>query len=348
MPRGGAFTGKGFHERIISLPNLISAWSEFKKGKLKKQDVGHFALNAEEEIFALSHDLAQGDYRHSGYTHFVICDPKRRSVHKACVRDRLLHHAIFRVLEPIFDRGFICDSFSSRKGKGTHKAHERFRQFAWKLSRNNMRTVWTLKCDVRKFFDSVDHHVLLGLLAKKVDQVTHSLLREIVTSFETSPGKGIPIGNLTSQLFSNIYLNEFDHFVKRTLRVKHYIRYADDFVLLSISREELISVVPLLQAFLNEQLTLKIHPDKIIIRKWRQGVDFLGYVMFPFHQVMRTKTKKRMLRKLYRRSQRASRGLISSYSFTQSMQSYLGILTHCRAKSIEKKLRLIERSAKVG
>src|SRR3990167_4170065 len=150
---GGGFHRHEFFEEIISLDNLFSAWREFKKGKLKKQDIARFALDIEEEIFLLHKELKSLTYRHKGYTHFVICDPKRRDV---------------------------------------HKAHLRFQKFAWKLSRNNTRTVWVLKCDIRKFFDSVDHEILLQILSKKLGCKTIRLLKEIIDSFKTRSGKGIP------------------------------------------------------------------------------------------------------------------------------------------------------------
>src|SRR3989344_3235233 len=332
---GGGLNSHEFYKEIISLENLFSAWREFKKGKLKKQDVAEFAIDIEEEIFKLHEELKNGIYSHESYMHFVICDPKRRDVHKASRRDRLLHHAIHRVLEPGFERGFIYDSYSSRKNKGIHKAHERFQYFAWKLSRNNTQMVWVLKCDIRKFFDSIDHEILINLLSKKLDSKTLFLLKNIINSFEAAPGKGIPIGNLTSQLFSNIYLNELDNFVKRRLRAKYYIRYADDFVILSRDKNILIESVRQMVNFLTEQLKLKIHQDKLMIRKWIQGIDFLGYNIFPHHKILRTKTKRRILKKISKKQREFLAGEITKFSFSQSIQSYLGMLKHCRGRRAE-------------
>ncbi|MEK7227355.1 MAG: reverse transcriptase/maturase family protein [Patescibacteria group bacterium] len=314
---------------------MFWAWREFKKGKLKKQDIAGFGFDIEEEIFRLHKELSNFSYKHDDYTHFVICDPKRRDVHKASPRDRLLHHAVYKVLWPLFDKEFIYDSFSSRKNKGMHKAHERFAQFAWRLSRNKTSIVWVLKCDIRKFFDSIDHSILINILKKRLDKNTISLAKEIIQSFKKDSGKGIPIGNLTSQLFSNIYLNEFDQFVKRKLQVKHYIRYADDFVILSSDKNYLSKLVPLLSDFLEVRLALSIHPRKIIIRKWHQGIDFLGYIIFPHYKILRTKTKKRILKKLDKLHKKLVQGKISNFPFSQSRQSYLGILKHCRGHSIE-------------
>lgn len=207
---GGVIDHKVFDE-IISLENLFSAWEEFKKGKEAKPDIQKFAINLEDNIFELRRRLAAGTYRHSNYTAFYICDPKLRHIHKAQVADRILHHAIVKIIEPIFEKTFIFDSYSSRKNKGTHKAIKRLQKFAWKLSRNNTRTVWVLKCDIKKFFDSVDHDILADLIERKVkDQRAAELIKNVINSFQVIAGKGIPLGNVTSQIFSNIYLNELD------------------------------------------------------------------------------------------------------------------------------------------
>jgi len=198
--------------------------------------------------------------------------------------------------------------------------------------------VWVLKCDIRKFFDSIDHEILINLLSKKLDSKTLFLLKNIINSFEAAPGKGIPIGNLTSQLFSNIYLNELDNFVKRRLRAKYYIRYADDFVILSRDKNILIESVRQMVNFLTEQLKLKIHQDKLMIRKWIQGIDFLGYNIFPHHKILRTKTKRRILKKISKKQREFLAGEITKFSFSQSIQSYLGMLKHCRGRRAEKYL----------
>jgi len=151
-------------EKIISLKNLFDAWTEFRRDKRRKKDVAEFELNLEDNIFKLHEDLVNGVYKHGGYFSFFINDPKKRHIHKASVRDRLLHHAIIRVIEQMWDKKFIFDSWSSRKYKGTHWAIKRLYKMGLKLSRNNSRTLWVLKLDIRKFFDSVDHEILLKIL----------------------------------------------------------------------------------------------------------------------------------------------------------------------------------------
>ena len=182
----------------------------------------HFSLNLENELFALHDDLVQERYCHGSYAGFYLHDPKLRHIHKASVRDRIVHHVVMRAIEDRFEPGFIHDSYSSRIGKGTHRAVERFRTFAWKLSRNDTKKVWILKCDIRRFFDSVNHEILKKLIHRRVKcPKTLQLLDIIIDSFSVDSGKGIPLGNVTSQLFSNIYLNELDQFIKRRLRIKY-------------------------------------------------------------------------------------------------------------------------------
>jgi retron-type reverse transcriptase len=171
-------------EKIISVENLLLAWEEFLKGKRKKIDVQQFSLKLMDNILALRRELLQKSYKHGRYKKFHICDPKQREIHKATVRDRLLHHAVYRILYPVYDKTFFADSFSCRLEKGTHKAMARFMKFFYKVSKNNTRTCWVLKCDIEKFFDSVDHQVLLKILKQKIsDENTLWLLEEIILSF---------------------------------------------------------------------------------------------------------------------------------------------------------------------
>lgn len=341
---------------IISKTNLLRSWQEFKIDKRNKMDAQIFEHNLVENLFALHFDLKNRSYRHGRYISFYIHDPKLRHIHKASVRDRILHHAIMKQIEPYFERSFIFDSYSSRVGKGTHRAVLRLRDFAWKLSRNNTNIVWALKCDIRKFFDSIDHEILFRLIRDKIsDEATLGLIKEIIDSFPLrldsnenkskkgdEPAKydrGTPLGNLTSQLFSNIYLNPLDNFVKRILKERFYLRYADDFVILSCERNHLESLIPKLRSFLTDTLKLELHPEKINIRKWSQGIDFLGYVVFPHHIILRTKTKKRMFRNIQQNYRLVQDGLMSKEKFRQSLQSYLGILKHCRKNELQKKIK---------
>lgn len=304
-------------EEIVSMENLCEAWQEFIRGKRKKKDVQEFMLRLGDEIVDLHTDLMNGKYTHDEYQYFRISDPKPRDIHKATVRDRLLHHAIHRKLYPYFASYFISSSFSCQIGKGLHRALKHFEMSARKVSRNNTRTCWILKCDIRKFFASIDHTILIDLFRSQiVDRRVICLLERIIHSFEVCSGKGIPLGNLTSQLFANVYMNEFDQFVKRELRMKYYVRYADDFVFMSNDRLELLHLLPKVAAFLSGLLALNLHPGKVFIKTLASGVDFLGWVHFSHYCVPRTKTRQRM-------KERVSHG-----SNRQSVTSYLGLLSH--------------------
>jgi retron-type reverse transcriptase len=316
----------------------------FKDDKRNRADVADFERRLEENIFRLHRELREKTYRHGPYYGFWIRDPKLRRINKAIVCDRVLHHAIFNVLNPIFEKTFIPTSFSCRIGKGTHKGVRKIAEMLRQESRNNTQSCYALKCDVRKFFDSVNHAVLLDLLSRKIkDADTMWLLAEIVESFVSAPrtlfeAKGVPIGNLTSQLFANVYMNELDQFVKHKLKVKHYARYTDDFVIVSNDREYLLGLIEPIQRFLGERLQLELHPKKVSIRRYRQGVDFLGYVVLPYHIVVRTKTRHRVFRKLKERVDQFRNGMTSEWTLLGSFRSYRGVFFHADAHAVAEEL----------
>ena len=246
------------------------------------------------------------------------------------------------MLVRVFEPQLIHDLYSSRLGKGTHAGVNAVASMARKVGKNNTKPCWALKCDVRKFYDSVDHACLLTLIGKKVgNDASMSLVKEVIESFhcEGTPGRGLPIGNLTSQVFTNIYLNELDQFIKHALRVKRYARFADDFVLLSNSKSDLEADLARIQSFLAEQLKLELHPHKISVRPLAQGIDFLGYVILPHHRVLRTTTKRRMLRKVSERHRAYFKGTVAGDSLNQTMQSYLGMLSHADTYELTQRLR---------
>lgn len=283
-------------EEIINIDNLFLAWQEFIKGKRNKKDIQEFSFYLLYNILSLHEDLKNHTYKHGGYKEFKINDPKPRIIHKASVRDRLLHHAVYRVLYQFFDKKFVSESYSCRNGKGTHKAVKRFKEFVHKVSKNNTKQCWILKCDIRKFFASVDQDILLAILEKYVDdKEIINLLREIIFSFNYG---GLPLGNLTSQLFANVYLNEFDQFIKRKLKARYYIRYCDDFVMFSQDKIYLENLIPQIQNFLQNVLGLTLHPDKVFIKTIYSGVDYLGWINFKDHRILRKTTEERMLKRI--------------------------------------------------
>jgi retron-type reverse transcriptase len=205
----------------------------------------------------------------------------------------------------------------------------RFRYFGKIVSKNNTLTVWVLKCDIRKFFANIDHQILNEILTRHIgDQDVLLLLNQIIDSFNSGrEGVGLPLGNLTSQLLVNIYMNKFDHFIKRELKVKFYIRYADDFVILSDNKNILESLLLKISEFLEQNLNLELHPDKVDIKTLASGVDFLGWVNFSRHRILRTSTRRRMMRRIKREAT------------SEKVASYLGLLSHGNTRKLEVEIK---------
>ncbi len=213
-----------------------------------------------------------------------------------------------------------------------------------KVSRNWKIQAYALKCDVRKFFDSIDHKILRELIAREIfDSDALELIELIFSSFEKEKGKALPLGNVTSQLFANIYLNELDQFMKHELKTKHYFRYCDDFVVVHTNREFLERTMEKIKNFLNDKLLLQLHPEKVEIRKVNQGIDFLGYVIVPHTKVIRTKTKKRILRKIRYKSKKFQESEISKEQFLGTINSYLGVFSHCRNRITVSRIKKYKR-----
>jgi len=323
---------------IISVENLLAAWREFSRGKRNKKDVQMFYVRLMDHILSLRSDLRNSVYRHGPYQHFGISDPKSRDIHKASVRDRIVHHALYRKLYPFFDRIFIPDSFSCRLYKGTHATLLRFRRFACAASMSYTKTYFALKCDIRKFFASIDHEVLFSVLGEYIpDKNILRLLREVVASFSGArAGVGLPLGNLTSQLLVNVYMNEFDRFAKHQLKAKYYLRFADDFIILHRDKEQLTQFLPRIAEFLNIRLKLSLHPDKVFIKTFASGIDFLGWVHFPDHRVLRTATKRRMFRRLAENPK------------DETIAAYIGMLSHGNAEKLRRKVLCYHQGDETG
>ena len=336
--RGGV---NSIFDHIISTENILDAWREFKKGKMKRIDVQEFHFNFEDNIFELHDNLKNKIWRPDKYTSFYIRDPKLRHIHKATVRDRVFNQALFRVLYPIFDKNFIFDSYSCRDGKGVHKGVLQLESFLKQSTSNYRSRSFALKCDVRKFFDSISHEILFGFIKEKVkDNDVLEIIKLILDSFETKSGKGLPLGNVTSQLFANVYLNKLDQFMKHNLKIEHYLRYCDDFIILDKDKNFLIKLTPEINTFLQNELDLELHPKKVEIRKNTWGIDFLGYVILPHYKVIRTKTKSRIIKKVIEAKKQLDKNLITNDYFQRLISSYKGILSHCKGYKISKKLDL--------
>jgi retron-type reverse transcriptase len=281
---------------VYTFENLYRAYRAARRGKRAHPAVAAFERRQEEELFALQADLRQQTYQPGAYHSFYIHEPKRRLVSAAPFRDRVVHHALCQVIEPQFERSFIFDSYANRVGKGTHRALDRAQAFA-------RRFPYVLQCDIVQFFPSIDHEILRAELARRLpdpglrwlcDLILHSGAGVLSEQYAVVyfPGddlfaplrcRGLPIGNLTSQFWANVYLNPFDHFVKRQLKCRAYVRYVDDFLLFADSKQQLWdwkkAIVERLAA-----LRLALHTRQAQVFPVRAGIPFLGFQVFPTHR----------------------------------------------------------------
>jgi len=318
-PRTFMKTYRGLFDKLSDYDNLLLAFKKARKHKTKKQYVIDFEKNLPNELFKLQWELLTGTYKPRPLKTFTVRDPKTRRISSSHFRDRVIHHAICNIIEPIFEKRFICDTYANRKGKGTLAALKRFDKFLRKTTRNGKTITdaktgndvmgFALKADIRHYFETVDHEILLSILRKRIrDEEVIALIQVILENYKTDvPGKGMPLGNLTSQFFANIYLSELDYFVKHKLKAKLYMRYVDDFLILGRDRERLERYQCEINHFLLENLKLELHPEKSKIIPLRSGITLLGFRVFFYCKFL----KKSNLRKHERRLSRFETGLKS-------------------------------------
>ena len=325
-------TYKNLFERVCSFENLYSSYLKARRGKNDSSEVLQFTYSLENNLIALQKKLRNGTYRTGKYRNFTIFEPKKREISALPFKDRVVHHAVCSVIEPVFEKTFIFDSYACRKGKGTHAGASRLQSFL----RKNTKNCFALKCDVKRYFPSVDHKTLKKMLKEKIaDKKLLALLSQIIDS----PGgkKGIPIGNLTSQLFANIYLNKLDSFVKHGLRAKHYIRYMDDFVILHESKKQLQCWKTQIEHFLHS-IKLGFSEKKANVFPVRKGIDFLGYKLFAFHRLIRKSTVKRFLHRIKAKIKKFKFRKISFEKLMESFNSWEAYLSHGNSHALKKSI----------
>ncbi|MDN3513715.1 MAG: RNA-directed DNA polymerase [Candidatus Brocadia sp.] len=326
------------YKELISFQNLHLAYKKASKGKRRIPGVAAFELELEENLFQLHEELQNKTYQPGNYTSFFIHEPKRRLISAAPFRDRVVHHALCNIIEPIFERSFIQDSYANRIGKGTHRALNRCQQFA-------RRFPYVLQCDLRQFFPSIDHEILRAALSLKIsdrdvlwliDRILESgtgVLNEVYEMVYFSGDRqsaihrprGLPIGNLTSQFWANVYLNPFDHFVKRELGCKGYARYVDDVLFFAKDKAILWQWKGLIQERL-QQLRLTIHPHAHP-RPVEEGIPFLGFIVYPQRRRLKRRKGVHFQRKLRSLLTRVSHGGIP---LSRVSASVLGWVNHVR------------------
>lgn len=320
----------------LGLENIWRSWFKFKKGKRKTRELDHFQYFLEKNINELFNDLNSGSYRHGGYQKFVVTDNKRREISVAGIRDRVVHRLMYEYLVELFNKDFIEDVWSCRKGKGLVGAIEKTQEFLKKYPRS---FVW--RSDVRKFFDSIDHNFLKEIIARKITEKKGIILIEkIIDSFSLTAvtesvlkvenkaeiRRGIPIGNLTSQIFANIYLNELDQFVIREIKPSAYLRYGDDFIVIDNKRENLIFHKEIITKFVQEKLHLEINQKNDIIIKTKHGLKFLGMEIFPKGRRLKKRNLKRAEDRLNQKNVASYKGLIDKHSKEKHRKYYNWII----------------------
>lgn len=326
------------YPQITTFENLLFAAKKAQKGKKFQDNVLVFNYNLERELLQLEEELSSKNYQPGAYRTFTIQEPKTRLISAAPYRDRVVHHALCNIIVPIFERTFIQDSYANRVGYGTHRALKRFIDFA----RSHR---YVLQCDIQKYFPSIDHEILKTLIRRKIKcRDTLWLIDLIIDNsneqfavIEHFPGdnlltpiqrrKGLPIGNLSSQFFANIYLSGFDHFVKEKLGVRNYLRYVDDFAFVSDDRVFLVDVRIAAEEYLSK-LRLKIHPIKSQLFETKYGANFLGFRIYPDRIRVRQENLRRGRRRLRRLQREYAQGNINWDDVSQSLTSWIAHLEH--------------------
>lgn len=328
------------YDELISVENLLESWRAYQRGKSRKSDVMKFERHLEDNLFLLRDELKRGSYQHDEYSYFRISDPKKRDIYKSTVKDRVVHQAVYKYLCKIYESVFHASSFSSRKGKGTCRAVAALKSQS-AVAKKKEKRCWAIKCDIRKYFENINHEVLLCLLRQVIsDEKIMNLLGIIVKSFNAETGKGLPLGNITSQIFANVYLNELDKFTESELDLKnHYVRYCDDFIFFGHNKIELFEHTEKIKRFLSDKLFLELPQNKTVFRKLKWGIDFCGGVVLPNGILLRDKTKGRMFGTMTAAANKFDSGKISLSDLRKKFDSYFGLLSHCKAHNLKAKIR---------
>ncbi len=334
-------TYRHLYPQVYDFANLHQSYRAARRSKRGRRDVAQFEARVEDQLFRLQEELRSETYQPGVYRHFYIYEPKKRKISAAPFRDRVVHHALINVIEPIFERRFIHDSYACRVGKGTHRAMDRCAEFVRKHR-------FVLQCDIAKFFPTIDHAILLSILGRVIaDSQIMRLCERIARSGEGVldsereliwlPGddlfaplrpQGLPIGNLTSQFWANVYLNELDQFVKRELKCRSYLRYADDFLLFHDDKATLHSWLRELRDFLATRLRLLLHPTKCQVFPTVSGVPFLGFRHYAAHRRLKRPAITRFRRRLRRLQSEYAAGRLSYDQIGASIQSWCAHAAH--------------------
>lgn len=323
------------YPQIYDFSNLESAYIKARRGKRFRDEVAQFSFNLESNLIQIQNELIYKSYHTGQYRYFYVRDPKKRLVAALPFRDRVVQHALCNIIEPLFEERFIFDSYACRIGRGTHAGADRVTYFLIK-TQNKWDRVYCLKADIAQYFPSINHSALKKIVQKRIAcPDTRWLINEIIDSGGDAAAcpRGLPIGNLTSQLFANVYLDQLDHFVKETLGEKYYVRYMDDFIILGGDKQHLWAVKKEIEGFLNNELDLHFN-GKTGIWPISQGVDFLGYRIWPTHRLVRKSSIKRFKRSLRAFENLFKEGRIELEAVNATIQSWLGHVSHANSYNL--------------
>ena len=343
---------RNVYQEICSFENLYKAYINARKCKRYRQEVLGFTNNLEEYLFNMRNDLLNHTYVVGEYREFYIHEPKKRLIMALPFYDRVIQWAIYQVINPMFSKGYITDSYACINGRGTHQAAQRLHYWLKQVDRKEEKWYY-LKLDIAKYFYRIDHQALIKILRRKIYDKDLMRLLETIINSETAFGLelgindpaeskrvehcGMPIGNLTSQMFANIYMNELDQYVKRELSVHHYIRYMDDMILLAEDKKKLHEYKALINDFLQENLKLDLN-NKTAIRPISLGIEFVGYKLWPTHVKLRKSTALKMKRRMKQVKKQYERGEISLNKVSGTVASYNGVLKYCNSHNLRTKL----------
>jgi len=371
-----------YYENENLLNDLFQAYFDARKNKRNTANATRFEKHFEKYLFELYDEIVERNYSPKTGICFVVDKPVKREIFAADFRDRVIHHLLYNYLSPVFEKDFIYDSYSCRKGKGTHFGINRIEHFMRSCSENYAKECYILKLDIKGYFMSIDRNIIFNKVRKAVlfDGNTFAVNKELLlflikkiifndpttncyikgnktdwiglphskSLFNAGKMKGLPIGNLTSQLFGNVYLNDFDHFVKRDLKIKYYGRYVDDFILVHPSKDYLKMLMPVIADYLKNRLKLTLHPDKIYLQHFSKGVKYLGAVIKPYRKYVANRTKHNFYLAIERHNKIARDHKPSweeKKDFQSCMNSYLGIMKHYKTYKIRKQMLVKSMSA---
>jgi retron-type reverse transcriptase len=317
-------------ENFVDFENIYHAYRNASCGKRYRREVLKFANNFEIEIITLINELIWKTYEPSPYRSFYICEPKKRYICAPAFRDRIVHHAIVQIISPIFTNRFITETFACIVGRGTHAAAARVVKYT-RMAYRKWGGYYVLKCDISKYFPSIDQDILKNIIANRIaDKNLLWVINKIIQSHESfeQDGRGIPIGALTSQLFANIYLDGFDHYIKEVCKIKYYVRYMDDFIIIHNDKKYLFEILCKIENYLHDNLKLNLNP-KTSIFSGKQGIDFCGYRIWHTHTKPRKSTIKRTKRRFKKYVKMYKNDPSVLEHALQSIRSFLGYVKHC-------------------